>query len=156
MPGHVLCDVLQIRAAPDGETAKYLTGSRALLFEWGADHKIEMSVVNHDLVGVPGFVVGAQHLACGRIQSRHRFAVAQRDIHRIAHRHETPGQFRRPTAEGPQVVLPGRYFLLPEQYAAKRIAGNEHPFRRRLYRGDRAFVDDIEKPPCTRNRCAKA
>ena len=119
----------EVRAAPYGKLPDDLAGRRALGLQRLADDQVQLAVVTDDLVRVFRSLVGAHHLAGGGVQGGDRLAVAERDVHAIAHGHQAPGQFGRSAAEGSQLVLPGRDRFLPEQHAVERVAGDQHPLR---------------------------
>ena len=117
---------------------------------------VEHAIVVHDLVGALGALVGPHDAAGGGVVCGEGLAVAEGDVHAVAHGHEPPRHLGRPAAEATQRLGPGSHGQLPEQHAVEGVARHQPPQRRQRDRRHRPLVRDVEQASARRHGGADA
>ena len=105
----------------------------------------DQAIGDNDLLGGPGILVNTDGLPCHRIDLLQRGYEATGDVDPVADSHQAAGQLGRATLERPQMVVPFPDLALPQDNPVKSIPCDELPVRRRLDRGSRSLIHDVDE-----------
>ena len=150
VPAPVFADVALV--AHDRVDRSVIFKLRLALVDEGED----CSLVDDEFFRPAGFLERPQNFARLRIDRRDRSFDPESHVDDVLCRDESSGELSRTALQRPEVVMPGGDRFFPEDRSVKRVAANEHPFRRHLNRNARAFVHDVKQPAGRRDEGAHA